>query len=253
MSDKPIKYISHISDDEKARERAILKLFKNAPIPEDELLMNLGLFISRKHLTRILWMHELYQKILPVAGVVMEFGCRWGQNLALFESFRSMYEPCNYSRKIIGFDTFSGFTLLHEKDDALKTGLKSGDFGVTNDYEKYLEKVLDYHEQEGSITHIKKYEIIKGDAPEKLEKYLKEYPETIISLAYFDMDMYEPTKKCLELIKDRITKGSVIGFDELVSSDFPGETIALREVFGLDKYKIVRDQQNSLPAYVVIE
>ena len=53
--------------------------------------------------------HELYQKILNVHGVVIEFGTRWGQNLALFESFRGMYEPYNHFRKIIGFDTFEGF------------------------------------------------------------------------------------------------------------------------------------------------
>lgn len=34
----------------------------------------------------------------------MEFGVRWGQNLALFESFRGIYEPYNYNRKIVGFD-----------------------------------------------------------------------------------------------------------------------------------------------------
>ena len=252
MINEIIKRTSRYSEDEKAHNSDMLKLFKEAPIAEDEFLANLGLFINRQNMTRIIWMNELYQKILPVAGAVMEFGCRWGTNLALFQSFRSMYEPYNYSRKIVGFDTFSGFGPLHGKD-ASKAGMKSGDYGVTKNYEKYLEKILDCHEQDGPIAHIKKYKIVKGDAGQQLEKYLKEYPETIIALAYFDMDMYESTKKCLELIKDRVTKGSVVGFDELTSSDFPGETVALREAWGLDKYKIVRGPCNSLPAYVVIE
>ena len=31
----------------------------------------------------------------------MEFGVRWGQNLALFESFRGIYEPYNYSVELL--------------------------------------------------------------------------------------------------------------------------------------------------------
>lgn len=242
---------SHMSDEEKLWNKDLVELFKHVPIPEDELLANLGLFMGRKNLTRIFWMHELYKKVLHVPGVIIEFGCRWGHNLALFGAFRSMYEPYNYSRKIIGFDTFSGFRSLHEKDVS-EAGLKSGDYGVTSGYEQYLEKILTHYEKEAPVAHIKKHELIKGDAPEQLEKYLAEHPETIISLAYFDMDMYEPTKKCLELIKGRVTKGSIIGFDELVSSVFPGETTALKEVFGLDKYRITRDPKNSLPSYIVI-
>lgn len=252
MINEIMKRTARYSEAEKERNQSLVKLFKDAPIPEDEILANLGLFINRQNLTRILWAHELYQKIMPVAGVVMEFGCRWGTNLALFESLRGMYEPYNYSRKIVGFDTFGGFTDLHEKD-ASPAGMKLGDYAVSQGYEKYLEKILDCHELDAPIGHIKKYQIVKGDAPQRLEEYLKDNPETIIALAYFDMDMYEPTKKCLELIKDRLTRGSVIGFDELVSADFPGETVALREVLGLDKYKIIRDQRNSLPTYVVIE
>ena len=45
----------------------------------------MGLFINRQLMARILWMHEMYSKVINVPGVVMEFGVRWGQNLALFE------------------------------------------------------------------------------------------------------------------------------------------------------------------------
>ena len=45
---------------------------------------------------------------------------------------------------------------------------------MTPDYQGYLEKVLDYHEQESSIPHIKKYELRKGDSIFEIEKYLKE-------------------------------------------------------------------------------
>jgi hypothetical protein len=42
------------------------------------------------------------------------------------------------------------------------------------------------------------------------------------------------------VIKEHLTKGSVLGFDELNCHDFPGETLAMKEVLGLDRYAIKR-------------
>ena len=231
--------------------KELLNLFKSSPLPADELLQNLGLFLKRQDLTNILFMHELYQKIINVHGVVIEFGTRWGQNLALFESFRGIYEPFNHTRKIIGFDTFEGFPSTHSKDGNNEV-IKKGGFSVTDGYEDYLESILNYHETESPISHIKKFEIIKGDAIEQTEIYLKKNPHTIIALAYFDFDLYEPTKKCLELIKPFITKGTIIGFDELNHSDYPGETIAFKEVFGLNSFKITRTPHSPCTSYITI-
>ena len=116
-----------------------------------------------------------------------------------------------------------------------------------------LENILSYHEKGSPINHIKKYEIIKGDAMVTVEDYLLKNPETIIALAYFDFDLYEPTKKCLALIKDHVTKGSVIGFDELNWPSFPGETIAYQEEVGLGRYAIRRSPLNPSPSYIVID
>jgi hypothetical protein len=169
--------------------------------------------------------------------------------MSLFTNFRGIYEPYNYNRKVIGFDTFEGFPELDLKDG---DKISVGDYAVTSDYIEELEAVLKYHESESPISQKKKFELVKGDATKTLEKYLEDNPETIVSLAYFDFDIYLPTKKCLELVKDRLTKGSIIAFDELNCPDFPGETLALKEVFGLDKYSIQRSPLNPLISYIVI-
>ena len=243
---------SNSSSQEAATREGFIADFQSCPIPSNELLAQLGLFLNRQSLSRIMFMHDLYSQIIPVHGVVMELGVRWGQNLALFSSFRGMYEPYNYNRKVIGFDTFAGFPSVAPQDgaDAIAS---VGAYGVTKNYEEYLEKVLTYHEMESPLSHIKKHELIKGDATITLEKYLADHPETIIALAYFDFDLYEPTKKCLMLIKDHLTKGSVIGFDELNWPTFPGETLALKEVFGLSRYMVRRSPLNPSPSYIVID
>ena len=60
----------------------------------------------------------------------MEFGVRWGQNLVTLSNLRGIYEPFNYSRKIIGFDTFEGFPSVHEKDGTHQS-IEKGAFNVT--------------------------------------------------------------------------------------------------------------------------
>lgn len=240
------------SENEKNFRNDLKQLYKACPVIEDELFMNFPLFMNRQNLSHVLYMNELYQQIVSVHGKIFELGVRWGRNLALYESFRGIYEPHNHNRKIVGFDTFCGFPSIDPKDGDSDV-IKVGAYSVTDDYDKYLEQVLDYHEKESPISHIKKYELRKGDAVVEVERYLKENPETIVSMAYFDFDIYEPTKRCLELIKDRLTKGSVIAFDELNCADYPGETQAVMEVFGLSRYKINHSRFSPTQSYIVID
>lgn len=230
----------------------LLKLMETSPIPDSEVLMNLGLFLKRQDLSRILFMNELYQKQVGIHGSIFEFGVRWGQNLALFETMRGIYEPFNYNRKIVGFDTFEGFPSVDKKDGSNPI-IKKGSYDVVKGYENYLAQVLQCLENENPIAHIKTTHLVKGDASKSIKAYLKEHPETIISMAYFDFDIYTPTKECLLAIKPHLTKGSVIGFDELNFQAFPGETIAVQEVLGLSSYKIQRSPFGVLQSYIIFE
>jgi len=236
--------------EEDTRRNSLKELFDEWPINSKEFFLNLGLFLAPQTLSRILFMNHLYSQILDVQGVVIEFGCRWGQNLSLFSSFRGIYEPFNRLRKIIGFDTFEGFIKVSDKDHQ---SLSQGDYAVSKEYQKYLENVLSLMEQESPLSHIKKFEIIKGDAPEMLKQYLDEHPETVVAMAYFDMDLYEPTRDCLKVLRPYLTKGSVLGFDELNDALCPGETEAVREVLGLSSVRIKRFPYNSRASYTIIE
>lgn len=252
MSETAISMVRYSTHEEDSDRNNLATLLRESPVPDDELVENLGLFLQSKHLSRILFMDHLYRLSLGLHGVVMDFGTRWGQNMALFSSLRGIYEPFNRNRKIVGFDTFEGF-LNTTKEDGASDMMSKGKYAVTHGYEKDLARILDINERSNPLSHVKKYEIRKGDASVELTNYLKQYPETIVSLAYFDMDLYEPTKNCLLAIKDHLTKGSVIGFDELNAPECPGETLALKEVFGLGKYRIQRFPITSRTAYIVIE
>jgi hypothetical protein len=239
------------SEQERECYRELRELSKFSPIPDQEVLANLGLFLVRASLGRMLFMHNLYRQILNTHGVIMEFGVRWGQNLALFTTLRNLYEPHNQTRKVIGFDTFKGFPCVTAQDGDSPSA-QVGAYGVTPGYEDHLSRLLSAHERLAPRCHIKKHELIKGDVVETLPAYLEEHPETIISLAYFDLDLYEPTRRCLELIRPHLARNSIVGFDELVSEEFPGETQALKEAWGLSSFNIVRDPISSQQSYLVV-
>lgn len=251
MSDE-IRIARGSSQRERELRQGFLELFRRAPIPDDELLSQLGLFLNRQILSRILFMHELYRLVLDVPGVVFELGVRWGQNLALWSCFRGIYEPYNHSRRIVGFDTFAGFPAVTTEDGNAPVA-SVGAYGVSEDYDEYLRAVLRYHEQESPLAHIERFELVRGDAAERLPRYLAAHPETVIALAYLDFDLYEPTRAALEAIRPHLTRGSVLGFDQLGSSTFPGETQAVREVLGLSELRVVRSMYAAQACYAVLD
>ena len=249
---KPSGIVSQSSEEETEHRNSMLELLKSAPIPEQQLLSNLGLFLESKHLSRILLMDHLFRQIVDVHGAVMEFGTRWGQNAALFSALRGIYDPFNRHRNIVLFDTFEGFPSLHGKDGEHEM-MYEGALSTAENYETYLEKVLTVHENLNPLDHIKKFEIRKGDGSVEVERYLKDRPETIIALAFFDFDIYEPTKKVLEDIAPRLVKGSVVAFDELHDPDAPGETVAVMEAIGLNNIRLKKYRHASRVSYFVVE
>ncbi|MDD2850943.1 MAG: hypothetical protein PHY09_03470 [Desulfuromonadaceae bacterium] len=252
MKNSDFGNITFNSDAEKNVRQSLLQHFKNCPIPDDELLSNLGLFLNSKNLARILFMNHLYEQIIDIPGIIVEFGTRWGQNASLLAALRGIYDPFNRHRKLVAFDTFSGFPSVHAKDGGSEL-MQEGKLAVTPGYDDYLRNIIECQEQDNPLAHITKFEVVAGDATVKWEEYLGRHPETIVALAYFDFDIYEPTKKCLELIRPRLVKGSILGFDELNDPDSPGETTALAEVYGLNNIKLRRFRYASRVSYFVVE
>ena len=245
--------LNTLPDSSKSNKRQILSdLWKSNQIPESELLINLGLFQRSSLCAKFLYFNELYQMIAPTQGVIMEFGVWWGQTIVQLENLRAIYEPYNYTRKIIGFDTFSGYP-KPQAEDGNSTLMVQGQYDVGSEYLEKLRELIKYHEHENKRNEIGSCELVKGDAPVELENYLKENTHTIISLAIFDMQLYEPTKDCLRLIRPFLTKGSVIAFDEINNEDFPGATIALREEYGLDTFEIKRSIYLPDRSYIIIK
>ena len=206
------------------------------------------LTLRRQSISRILYYDDLYKKILNVPGVICEFGVRWGTTLAQLIAFRGIYEPYNHGRKIYGFDTFEGFSAIDEKDAGYN---ELGDYSVKPGHIEALEEILTIHESYSPLSHIKKFNLVKGDASLTVGPWLEANPHMIISMAIFDMDVYKPTRDVLELILPRLTKGSLLVFDELNQESHPGETRAVDEVLGLNNIRLRHNSNQPLCAWAV--
>jgi hypothetical protein len=248
------EFATRSSDQEMDRRAKFLKTFESSPIPPAERLYSqLSLYLNRQELSRVFAMTELYRDhVLATNGVLMEFGTCYGRTSALLTNLRGMFEPFNFTRKLIIFDTFSGLCGTNEKDGNDRLAA-DGAYSAGEGYERHLEEVLSYHESESPIAHRKKFEIVKGDAAKSITAYLAQHPETIVAMAYFDFDIYGPTKACLEALRPHLTKSSVLAFDELNCPEYPGETSALAEVFGLGKTSLKRSPFSPWMSYTTCE
>ena len=242
-----------VPGDLQAAETRMGGLARRASIPDGELAENLQLFQTVRSLKRLLYLNELYRQILPVHGVIMQFGVRWGRDVAAFDAFRTIYEPYNISRLVIGFDTFEGFPSVHAKDGEHGMMVEGG-LATSEGFMGELQGLLAARRGLDPLPQLERCRLVQGDVTGTLPAYLKDNPGTIVALAHFDLDLYAPTRASLEALRPYLTRGSVVAFDELNSTLSPGETEALREAWGLDRYAIRRSPLHSgQGSYLVIE
>jgi hypothetical protein len=131
--------------------------------------------------------------------------------------------------------------------------MAAGAYSVKPGYETELTSLLSTHKRFGLRSHLQKFEVLKGDITDTLPEYLARHPETIVALACFDLDLYEGTRQGLELIKDRLVKGSVVVFDEQYVPEMPGETHALLDTWGLRDLRIQRSPTSHFESFLVVE
>lgn len=248
-SDEHGDRLPHESEHERSVRHRLAHLLANSPIPPEELVDNLALYLRRQPLTDLLSLDALYRMITDVPGVIMEFGVHRGRHVAALTALRGVYEPYNPHRRIIGFDTFTGFPDV-AKIDATAASAVTGRFAVPADYPDHLRDVLSTHEDAEHLAHIRRTLLVEGDVRDTLPRYLDQNPHTIIALAYFDLDLYEPTRDTLRAIQPYLTRGSVLAFDQLTHAKWPGETAALRDTLGIDHGNLHLLPGRATPAYL---
>src|SRR3989344_1333066 len=86
--------------------------------PVIEIVDDFPKYASRQTISRFLAQYELFKMILNNKGSIVECGIFRGSGLLTWAKLSAIFEPTNYHREIIGFDTFSGFPDVNTKDKA---------------------------------------------------------------------------------------------------------------------------------------
>ena len=219
-----------------------------------EKLENFAKYVPRQALTRFLSRYEIFKRILNISGSIVECGVLHGGGLMSFAQMSAIFEPVHHHRKIIGFDTFAGFSSVDKNDTETATEaskINNGELSA-NSYEDLLE-CAELYDMNRFVSHMKRMVLVKGDVCETVPKYVKENPHLVVSLLYLDMDLYKPTKTAIQHLVPRMPKGGIIVFDELNAPNFPGETMAVMEEIGISNLKIERNSFDSCMSFAVID
>jgi len=217
-----------------------------------EKLANFTKYVPRQNLTYFLVKYEIFKKILNVHGSIVECGVLFGGGLMTWAQLSAIFEPVNHSRKIIGFDTFSGFPSISKADKG-STSKFARKGGLSIKSLDDLKRCIELYDSNRFLNHIPKVELVKGDVVKTIPKYIKDNPHTVVSLLYLDMDIYKPTKVALENLVSRMPKGAIIAFDELNAKGWVGETKAVLETLGINNLRIQRFSFNTYISYAVLE
>ena len=191
---------------------------------------------TRPAVTAALSRIELFKMATGIPGAIIECGVYRGNSLMLLLHLSHILEPYAINRSIIGFDTFDGFEGIssdHDPEDIDGTMFSDTDPNL-------IEEMIALTDLVRPVNRIPRCEIVKGDIKSTVPQFVASRPDLIVAMLMLDADLYEPTKVALENFVPLMPKGGLVVFDEIAYRNFPGETVALREYFDLNKVEIQR-------------
>ncbi|MFA5878092.1 MAG: TylF/MycF/NovP-related O-methyltransferase [Candidatus Staskawiczbacteria bacterium] len=228
------------------------KLIVQENRPTTEIIDDFPKYASRQVLSRFLAQHELFKMVSDIKGSIIECGVFRGSGLMTWAKLSAIYEPANYHREIIGFDTFSGFPDVDVKDKSENKNADAKKGGVFADSYAELKRVIDLYDLNRFLSHVEKVKLVKGDFLKTGPEFLKKNRHIVVSLLYLDFDIYKPTKEALKIFLPRMPHGSILVFDEINNPSWPGETAALIEELDIKKYTFKNFYYEPNISYIVL-
>jgi len=240
------------TDSERLEATANKTCFDANPSSWETKMENFPKYVRRQNLTRFLALYEIFKRVLPVKGSVVECGVNHGFGIMTWAKLSAILEPVNLTRRIYGFDTFEGFPGLNAKDIApASSQVKVGDLHADSFDE--LQKLIATHDSTRFLGHINKVRLVRGDATTTIPAFIAENPHLLVSLLFMDFDIYEPTRIALEHFLPRMPNGAIIAFDELDNPLWPGETLAMLEQHAKRPLRIERLEFDPYIGFAVLD
>lgn len=215
-----------------------------------ELLNGFPIYARRTTIKKFLAHYELFRKTIDLPGDIVELGVFRGQSLMTFANFLEAHNIGDRTKKVWGFDNFSGFTDLTPKDgpDYDQSHKCEGGFSPEKYYKELLD-AIEIFDKDRFVSWKKRIELIEGNVEETIPNFVKSNPGLRISLLHFDIDMYSPTMVGLEYLLPLVVRGGIVVFDEYGILEWSGESSAVEEYFAKHNltYRIQKFPWNNVP------
>jgi hypothetical protein len=237
--------LTNSNEDQIKARTELFDLMGSYPATREEKERSLGLFVRGSLLARILATLEVYQQIVALPGSILDVGTWRGQTAVLCENFRAVLEPLNFQRRIHAFDTFTGYAGFADNEPRHRELYSDGTYSLPGAYADLLRKLLNLHERSNAMGHVNnKHRVWEGDCRETLAAFEKELPGEMIALAWFDLNVIEPTRDAFETILSRLVPGGVVAFWQLTrGGEIPAEGIHyLSHILGKHNHRLHRAQ-----------
>jgi hypothetical protein len=202
-------------------------------------------FNSRAGVSSILTRIELFKLVLNIPGAIIECGVYRGNSLMLYMHLSTLLEPYAINRSIYGFDTFEGFRSINSTKDP--QDISENMFSDSNF--EILNEMIQCNDIVRPVNLIPRCEIIKGDILDTVPEFINAKPELVVAMLILDTDLYESTKVALQSFLPYMPKGGIVVLDEVAYRNFPGETIALKELLNINDLEIKRFSHDSALGY----
>jgi hypothetical protein len=247
--------LSRHTDSERLYRREIGLHFDQSAGTTLDKLNHFPRFVPRQSLSLFLARQEAFRQALDVQGSIVECGVFFGGGLFTWAQLSAIFEPANHLRKIIGFDSFSGFPAIGDTD--LAPGEAAGRFKRKGAYAygavAELQASMRLYDLNRSIGHVRRIEIVCGDATQTIPDYVRQNEHLVVALLHLDFDLYDPTRCAIETFLPRMPRGAILAFDELNQREWPGETRAVLETCGIRNLRIRRLPFAPAFSYAILE
>lgn len=226
--------------------------YQTSPGANVQKLQNFTKYVSCGDVGRFLCRSRIFEHILQVPGSIIECGVFMGGGLMTWGHLSAVLEPLNHVRRIVGIDSFAGFPGIAAEDHTTKDALAQLNGLNAGSYDDLTEAIRLY-DLYRPLGHIPRVQLVRGNAIDVIPKFVQETPHLVVALLYLDFDLFEPTEVAIRNFLPYMPKGSIIAFDELNNSFWPGETIAVQKSIGLRNLRLQRFTFQPQISYAVLD
>lgn len=212
------------------------------------VLKHFPAFIRRREMAKFLGHYELFKLVAGLPGSIAELGVYLGAGFFTWSKLLETFLPGDRGRKVYGFESFQGYQHFSEQDGESKPWVERL-IGQMQPMERYMEKMVNLHNDDNFLRGVERCRIIKGDICETVRDFSAGALGTRLSLLYFDVNLYEPTLAGLRYLYPLVTPGGVVAFNAYGSPPWQGETSAIEDYFAEIGQKVPRMRKFEFSMY----